>query len=214
MPTNAPTSLLRGAAGRGTATLIAALALALGSACGPSVPSCCAESPEGGASALPTESIWNLESTWQDQRGAAITLASLAGRPAIVTLIFTHCTYACPRIVADLQELSRQLGATRERVRFVLCSMDPARDTPARLAQFATERGLGPEFLLLTSPETNVRELSAALDLPYKALDNGDFAHSNGYVVVDAHGRLLTRIRTLGADSEPAQRAISEALKQ
>ncbi len=207
------TSLSLDFAGRRAATMIAALTLALVPACGPSVPNCCAETSEGGVSSLPTESIWNLDSTWQDQRGASVTLASLAGRPAIVTLIFTHCTYACPRIVADLQQLSQQLGATRERVRFVLCSMDPARDTPARLAQFATERGLGPEFLLLTSPESNVRELSAALDLPYKALDNGDFAHSNGYVVVDAHGRLLTRVRTLGADSEPAQRALHEALK-
>src|SRR5690606_5828041 len=70
-----------------------------------------------------------------DQHGQQVTLADFDGRPVIVAFVYAHCETVCPAIVSDVLE-SRQLArGPRPAVLFV--TLDPWRDTPARLPAIA-----------------------------------------------------------------------------
>jgi protein SCO1 len=68
------------------------------------------------------------------------------GRPVVLSFIFTSCTTVCPMISATLAQLQRKLGPARDRVHLVSISIDPEFDTPARLREYASKLGAGPEW--------------------------------------------------------------------
>src|SRR5690606_29260190 len=83
-------------------------------------------------------SVYNLESLWRDQEGGERPLLSLAGRPQVVAMIYTHCGHVCPRILLDMKRIEAEVTrAHPEGVGFVLVSIDPERDTPERLKEYA-----------------------------------------------------------------------------
>ncbi|HNS42581.1 MAG TPA: SCO family protein, partial [Taishania sp.] len=50
---------------------------------------------------LPSDSIFNLTSNWQDQNGKDLKLADLRGKTLVVVMIYTTCKSACPILVSD-----------------------------------------------------------------------------------------------------------------
>jgi protein SCO1/2 len=173
-------------------------------------PACCGD--EAPAAALPSDSLLRIESRWTDAAGEGFRFDSLRGRPAVVAMFFTHCQYVCPRIVAELKGVEDALPAkTRANVRFVLCTLDPERDDPARLAEYARDHRLDPaRWRLLTADAAAVRELSAALGIRYKQVGGGDIAHSIVWFVLDPDGRIARRVEGFGSDPAP----VVELLRQ
>ena len=125
----------------------------------------------------PTESgvalglpLYDLGSTWRDQAGRERPIAALAGRTQLVAMVYTHCTAACPLVVENLKRIDARLPADRRgRVGVVLVSLDPARDTPERLAEFARAQQLPADRWTLLAgaifvvwPNTAARTLLAA----------------------------------------------------
>lgn len=182
--------------------LLAALALA--AACGgprAAVPEPAAGAPGTAASASPVSdfSVYELETAWTDQAGQARTLPSLAGRPQVVAMVYTNCAHTCPAIIAEFKRLEATLPPSAETTGFVLVSLDPARDTPARLAEFARSARLDPDrWTLLTGDEDGVRETAAVLGIRYRPEDGGEYSHANAYRVLDAEGRIVHRQEVLG----------------
>lgn len=179
-----------------------------------SAAACCTVAQPAGVPAsreeLPGESLYHLGATWLNQDGATTTLADFAGKPVIVTMVFTHCAYACPRIVADLKAIESALPASRRAdVRFVLASFDTARDTPERLRAWATEQNLGANWTLLHGDANAVRELSVALNIPFAAQPDGGFGHGNRIVLLDTKGVALTALEGLGAEIGPLVQAVA-----
>jgi protein SCO1/2 len=68
------------------------------------------------------------------------------GRPVVLSFIFTSCTTICPMISATLAQVQRKLGPARDQVHLVSISIDPEFDTPARLREYASKLGAGPEW--------------------------------------------------------------------
>jgi len=68
------------------------------------------------------------------------------GRPVVLSFIFTSCTTICPMISATLAQLQRRLGPARDQVHLISISIDPEFDTPARLREYASKLGAGPEW--------------------------------------------------------------------
>ncbi len=164
--------------------------------------------------AASTESIYNVTSTWTDASGKRLQLKSFAGSPVVVSMIYTSCPAICPMIVSDMQRLERELPPNvRGKVRFVVISFDPVRDTPQRLAQYAKERRLPSRWTLLTGAADDVRELAAVLGMRYRATDTGDFAHSTLITVLDAKGVVLQRLVGLRQDPASAVSALVAATK-
>ena len=153
----------------------------------------------------PRFSIYDLGSSWYDQRGATRPIASLAGRPTVVAMIYTHCQATCPLIIGEMKRLEH---ATAPEVALVLVSLDPDRDTPGRLAQYASMEGL-PEgrWTLLSGTDEDTRALAAALGVRYRRISAAELAHSNTLTLLDASGAVVRQEMGLGA-GESILRAI------
>jgi len=135
----------------------------------------------------PAFSVYDLGGAWHDQSGTARSLESWRGTPVLLAMIYTHCSATCPLAVAEL----KRIAAANPDARFVLVSLDPARDDAHRLAAYAEERGLDPaRWTLLTGSDTDVRDLAATLGVRYRQVTPGDLAHSNLITLLDREGRI------------------------
>jgi protein SCO1/2 len=151
-----------------------------------------------------TDSLYNLKSTWRDANGKRVALSSLKGSVVVLAMIYTSCEGACPLTVTDLKRIERALPEpARKKVRFVLVSFDPKRDTPEALGRYAATRALpAPQWTLLTGDDDRVRELAAALGMRYRPTPSGDFVHSSLITVLDAKG--VVAARQVGIGEDPA----------
>lgn len=142
-----------------------------------------------------------------DQHGARVDLEDLRGRPALVTFAFAHCETVCPAIVSQAlatQRRAREQGEPERVPRLVIVTLDPWRDTPARLSSLASDWRLGDDAVVLSG---DVAAVNAALDrwnVP-RARDaaNGQLDHPALVYLLDAEGLIAYAAtgdaRTLGA---------------
>ena len=174
--------------GPASITLLVLLALAGAAACSRNEtprPATVAAAP---APRLESFSVYELPGSWRDQSGAARTLESFRGSPVMLAMVYTHCTATCPLAVSEL----KRIAAQHPGVRLVLVSLDPDRDDPTRLAEYA--RGLGLDasrWTLLTGADADVRELAATLGVRYRRVTPEDLAHSNLITLLDRDGRIV-----------------------
>jgi protein SCO1/2 len=175
--------------------LLAALGIALGFAgCAANdaskTSSCCP--PEAtGPPPLSDRSLYQLDSSWTNDAGAALKLASLDGRPQVVTMFFARCEYACPVLVHDLKKVEAALPEDlRARAGFVLVTFDTERDTPAALAEYRKNHELPANWTLLRGAPDDVLELAALLGVKFKKDARGQFAHSNILTLLNAGGEI------------------------
>jgi protein SCO1/2 len=80
----------------------------------------------------------------------------------------------------------------------VLVSIDPQRDTPGRLLEFAHGSRLGERWTLLNGDDDALIELAAVLGVRYRRVSETEFVHSNLITVLDAAGNIAYRQETLG----------------
>ena len=155
------------------------------------------------ASPLAGFSLYDLGSSWRDQRGDSLTLEGLAGPVRIIALVYTSCHGTCPIIVNDMKRIEAALPAGREGgAGFVLISLDPARDTPGRLAQWAADNDLDQRrWTLLNGTDAAVREIAATLGVRYQVQPDGEVAHANVITVVDRAGTVVHQQVTLGDET-------------
>jgi protein SCO1/2 len=164
---------------------------------------------------LPPTSLHHLTEPWTDAEGTTRRLADLRGHVVVMTMMFTNCEYACPRIVADLKAIEAALpAAALGETRFVLASFDAARDLPGVLREYARAAELpAPRWTLLHAPAGTVRTLAAALGITYQPVTGGGFAHSNVIVVLDRDGVIVHRQEGLGADPAPTVAAVTSTAR-
>lgn len=160
-------------------------------------------------SAITSGSVYNLSGDWWDAHGDSAPLARLAGRPQVVAMVYTSCAQACPAIVTEMKRIEAALDDDADDVGFVLASMDPERDTPAKLAEFAQRANLDPErWTLLGAPDGDALELAAVLGVQYRRLPDGEFTHSNILTVLDATGEIAHRQSGIGEETAATVEAV------
>lgn len=145
-------------------------------------------------------SLFHLTSTWTTQRSAEMQLQSLRGYKTVISMIYTSCQYACPRLVADMLAIEEGLTAEElEHTRFVLVSFDSHRDSPAKMHQFAEKMELDPDrWVLLNGDQADVMELAAVLGVKFKKTGDKDFSHSNIVSVLNEQGEIVFQQEGLG----------------
>ena len=146
------------------------------------------------------ESIFMLPDTFKTQHNNNFVLASLAGKPTVVAMIFTNCGFACPRITSDMKNISEKLKGNREKVNFLLVSFDSQRDTPSQLQKFAKQMDLDSNWILLHGSDEAVRTLSVLFNVQFEKDAEGNFSHSNMITVLDKNGLLKFQKEGLEAD--------------
>jgi len=156
-------------------------------------------------------SVYNLESRWLDQEGRSLRLADLQGKVVCLAMVYASCKNACPRLIEDMRALESQVGSSQ--VRFVLVSLDPVVDTPARLKGLARERQLGANWRLLTGQPADVLELSMVLGVKFRKISPTDYAHSNLISVLDARGVVVHRQEGLGIKPDASAAVVRRLLR-
>lgn len=74
----------------------------------------------------------------QHAGGRAARWGEFAGRPRALFFGFTHCPDICPTTIMELDAARRRLGGRARRLQIDFVTIDPERDTPARLAQYVS----------------------------------------------------------------------------
>jgi len=129
-----------------------------------------------------------------DHRGQPVSLASLRGRPVVVTFVYADCHASCPLLIARLKALEARSATD---VAFIAISLDPQRDTPASVAGAAVRWELGSRWHLLSGAPASVKEALSAYGVQYAPLPDGEIAHENLVLIVDRRGRLAFTYRGL-----------------
>ena len=77
--------------------------------------------------------------------GTPFSTKDFGGRWSWVFFGFTNCPDVCPTTLADLRRVRTTINAARDTMptRVLFVTIDPARDTDARLAEYATRFGPG-----------------------------------------------------------------------
>lgn len=161
---------------------------------------------------LPENSIYHLTSEWKTQNGETVQLKSFGGKIIVAAMIFTSCRSACPRITADLQRIEAGLKSKyKNNVRFLLISMDPERDTPEKLKQFAINHKLDlSRWTLLTGNADDVMEIANVLDVRFKASKENGIDHSNIIHVIDPAGVIVHQQVGLAIEPDETLKAIEQ----
>jgi protein SCO1/2 len=129
-----------------------------------------------------------------DEDGAPFRPAAFAGSWSFLYFGYTYCPDVCPLTLVELAALKRQLAADAfpEPASFYLVSVDPQRDTPARLREFVAYfdselRGLTGSTEALAALATATETL---FDVPEdRSGDNYLVSHSSNVVLLDPDGR-------------------------
>lgn len=110
-------------------------------------------------------------------------------------MFYSHFAYACPLTINDMKTIESSLPQDlKGKIRSVLVSFDPKRDTPTALKTLADQRQLdGNDWTLLTGRDDDVRTLAAVLGVEFRRKSNGDFLHSSQITVLNKHGEIVCK---------------------
>jgi protein SCO1/2 len=150
------------------------------------------------------------------QDGAPVTLADFRGKVVAVTFIFTMCTATCPVLTPMMSFVQDQLGRDfGTKIAFVSITVDPERDTPDVLKEYA--QAFGANFAgwsFLTGTPAAIRDVTHRYGVYASKIANGDVEHTFLTSIVDPHG--ILRVQYLGVrfDPEEFRRDLLSLLKE
>ncbi|TVO67175.1 SCO family protein [Denitromonas ohlonensis] len=72
-----------------------------------------------------------------DAKGRPVTNETFPEQFQLISFGYTFCPDVCPTTLAEVADVMKQLGPLAERVQPVFITVDPARDTPVNLQQYA-----------------------------------------------------------------------------
>ena len=129
-----------------------------------------------------------------NQDGRPFDLASLRGRPVLVSFGYTHCPDVCPTNLADIRDALKLIDGE---VGVAFVTIDPARDDAAAMKQYVNYYQAG--YVGLTGTDDQIRDAAGAWGVSYARVDSGSasgyaMAHTADTFLVDAEGRLRHRI--------------------
>lgn len=129
-----------------------------------------------------------------DQRGQPFRLSDRAslrpgppseGRVVLLFFGYTFCPDVCPTTLSEMQRVYRMLGDDAADVDIVFVSVDPRRDTPARLAAFLSAFDV--PVIGVQVDETRLPEILAAYGA-WAEIQPIEGGQSAGGYLVDQHG--------------------------
>ncbi|MFG1495779.1 SCO family protein [Saccharospirillum sp. HFRX-1] len=135
-----------------------------------------------------------------DHNGTTIETAQLNdGRWRLINFGYTFCPDICPTNMADLANAYRGLtdDGLSEQLDVWMITVDPARDSADRLAQYVPF--FHPDFIGLTGDEANaIQPLARQLNTVFYPEGDGDVytvAHSDNQAVLNPDGEYVALIR-------------------
>ena len=146
-----------------------------------------------------------------DQNGRRVQMYEdiVQGHVVVIHSFFSHCQGVCPVMTGNLLALQRRFAdAFGTRLRFVSISVDPVRDTPRVLRDYAKKIKAGEGWLFLTGTQAEVdtvlRKLGQFADVPE--------SHSNIMIVGNERTGLWKKVLGL-ANAEAVGDVVQSVLE-
>src|SRR5215813_5539608 len=106
----------------------------------------------------------NLPVITQDGKTLRFYDDLIKGKVVVINFIYTSCQDICPVATARLAQVEEKLGEQMGRdVFFISMTVDPERDTPERLNEYAKAFGTGPGWLFVTGAPADIRAINYKL---------------------------------------------------
>jgi protein SCO1/2 len=151
-----------------------------------------------------------------DQDGNPFALDALRGKVVLLDFVYAQCPGPCPILTGLHADVQRALDpATRARTHFVSISLDPLRDTPSALREYARKRGADlSDWTFLTGPPDDVAAVIEAYGVGSARQADGTIAHLVVTFLIDGEGRIAQRYVGLEHEVEELVRGIERAAEQ
>lgn len=130
--------------------------------------------------------------------GTALVPGELKGHWTLVFLGFTHCPDVCPTTLAEMAKAQKQWAALPEstRPRLLFVSVDPERDTPDRIGEYA--HAFHRDTLAATADVPALEAFAKSLSMVFAKVpppegipaDQYSMDHSASMAVLDPQGRM------------------------
>ncbi len=142
--------------------------------------------------------------TLTDQDGKTVHDSDYRGKYLLVYFGYTYCPDLCPTGLEGISHTLDQLGADAKKVQTVFITIDPARDTPAKLKNYV--EGFHPGIVGLTGTPEQIANVAKAYQVYYARgadVEEGEYImdHSTLIYVMDPSGKFVTAFPD---DTDPA----------
>jgi protein SCO1 len=145
------------------------------------------------------------EFTLTSQDGAPVALAQFRGKVVAVTFIYTLCANTCPVLTPMMSFVQDRLGADfGQEIVFISITVDPERDTPQVLKEYAQAFGANPAgwFFVTGAPDV-IRDVTRRYGVFAAKAADGNIDHTFLTSVIDPRGVL--RVQYLGVRFDPEE---------
>lgn len=144
--------------------------------------------------------------------GETVTEADLRGAPFLVFFGYTHCPDVCPLTLTKIAQVLKELGP-EARIKVLFVTVDPERDTPDRMADYAGD--FDPRVIGLSGDRAEVDAMLSAYRVYARKVPtpSGDYSmdHSAVIYLMDRDGKFL-RSFNLERPPEDAAKDLRAAL--
>lgn len=133
-----------------------------------------------------------------DQDGQTVAVDQLKDQWSLLFFGYTFCPDICPATLAQLRQLQGQLPPeTLAKLRIVLVTVDPNRDTPEQLKKYLDYFDAG--FIGWTGEQAIIQKLANSVSIPFIPADtsqeNYTVDHSGNLVLIGPDGKQRGFIR-------------------
>jgi protein SCO1/2 len=143
----------------------------------------------------------------------AFALSSLAGKPIIVSPIFTTCPQTCPLITASLRDALAGIGEPGVGYHVLSVSFDAA-DGPAQLRDYRRKMELPAGWTLAVASPENLARLLRAIDFNYEKLPDGGFVHANVIAILSPTLTVSSYLNGVSYEEKELRRALEIATRK
>ena len=151
---------------------------------------------------LPLEGLKSFgmvpEFSFIERDGRRVTLAELKGKVWLVNFIYTNCPDTCPIQSAQMRQIQEDFKNQKD-LRLVSITVDPTRDTPQVLSEYANRFSVDPKrWFFLTGEKETIYKFAqdgfrlGAVEIPHeKRPESGaTHTHSPRFVLVDREAQI------------------------
>lgn len=139
------------------------------------------------------------------QDGVEVTLEDFRGKVVAVAFVYTWCPDVCPMLTDKMARVQDALGEDfGSDVVFMSISVDPERDTPEVLKEYAETFDADLEgWSFLTGDPAAVREVARAYGVVVLPGGDDEIEHNTLTTLIDRHGTM--RVQYIGSRFDPEE---------